>query len=111
MNNPDISYKSTLFVLFTLLLLNFINLVIFCLNYPKVIFFLVIINEFSSAGYVLNSYKIAYRFPFYYEVKIVFVLWLLSPATKGSSILYMQFVHPQLTKREPVSGFCYFGCY
>ncbi|XP_013403581.1 receptor expression-enhancing protein 1 isoform X3 [Lingula anatina] len=38
--------------------------------------------------------------PFYYEAKIVFVLWLLSPATKGSSILYRKFVHPQLTKRE-----------
>lgn len=38
--------------------------------------------------------------PFYYEMKIVFVLWLLSPATKGSSILYRKFVHPQLTKRE-----------
>ncbi|ELU09427.1 hypothetical protein CAPTEDRAFT_156801 [Capitella teleta] len=38
--------------------------------------------------------------PFYYELKIIFVLWLLSPATKGSSILYRKFVHPQLTKRE-----------
>lgn len=38
--------------------------------------------------------------PFYYELKIIFVLWLLSPATKGSSILYRKFVHPQLAKRE-----------
>jgi receptor expression-enhancing protein 1/2/3/4 len=38
--------------------------------------------------------------PFYYELKIVFVLWLLSPATNGSSILYRKFVHPQLSKRE-----------
>lgn len=38
--------------------------------------------------------------PFYYEIKIVFVLWLLSPVTKGSSFLYRKFVHPQLTKRE-----------
>ena len=42
------------------------------------------------------------RIPFYYELKIIFVLWLLSPATKGSSILYRKFVHPQLTKREKV---------
>lgn len=46
------------------------------------------------------------RFPFYYEFKIVFVLWLLSPATKGSSVLYRKFVHPQLTKREAVSCVC-----
>ncbi|XP_052828651.1 receptor expression-enhancing protein 2 isoform X4 [Octopus bimaculoides] len=38
--------------------------------------------------------------PFYYEIKIVFVLWLLSPVTKGSSFLYRKFVHPQLIKRE-----------
>jgi len=38
--------------------------------------------------------------PFYYELKILFVLWLLSPATKGSTILYRKIVHPQLAKRE-----------
>ncbi|XP_064603990.1 receptor expression-enhancing protein 4-like isoform X2 [Liolophura sinensis] len=38
--------------------------------------------------------------PFYYEIKIVFVLWLLSPVTKGSSFLYRKFVHPQFSKRE-----------
>jgi len=30
----------------------------------------------------------------------VFVIWLLSPATKGSSVLYRKFVHPELLKRE-----------
>lgn len=39
-------------------------------------------------------------FPFYYEVKIILVLWLLSPATKGSSFLYRKFVHPALCRRE-----------
>uniref|UniRef100_A0A1Y1L252 Receptor expression-enhancing protein n=2 Tax=Photinus pyralis TaxID=7054 RepID=A0A1Y1L252_PHOPY len=39
-------------------------------------------------------------FPFYYEIKIILVIWLLSPATKGSSILYRKFVHPMLSKRE-----------
>ncbi|XP_078589391.1 uncharacterized protein LOC144869766 isoform X6 [Branchiostoma floridae x Branchiostoma japonicum] len=38
--------------------------------------------------------------PFYYEVKIVFVVWLLSPYTKGSSFIYRKFVHPALSKRE-----------
>lgn len=36
-------------------------------------------------------------------MKILFVIWLLSPATRGSSVLYRRFVHPQLTKREKVS--------
>lgn len=39
-------------------------------------------------------------FPFYYEIKVIIVLWLLSPATKGSSTLYRKFVHPMLTRRE-----------
>ena len=43
-----------------------------------------------------------FRLPFYYELKILFVLWLLSPATKGASYLYRKFIHPQLAKREKV---------
>lgn len=39
-------------------------------------------------------------FPFYYEVKVILVFWLLSPATKGSTMLYRKFVHPMLTRRE-----------
>lgn len=39
-------------------------------------------------------------FPFYYEIKIIMVIWLLSPATKGSSFLYRKFVHPMLSSRE-----------
>lgn len=39
-------------------------------------------------------------FPFYYEVKVILVIWLLSPATKGSSMLYRKFVHPMLMRRE-----------
>lgn len=39
-------------------------------------------------------------FPFYYEVKVCIVFWLLSPMTKGSSILYKKFIHPKLTRHE-----------
>lgn len=40
--------------------------------------------------------------PFYYEMKVLVVLWVLSPATEGSSVLYRNFVHPMLNKREKV---------
>lgn len=40
------------------------------------------------------------RLPFYYELKIAFVVWLLSPYTKGSSVLYRKFVHPTLSSKE-----------
>lgn len=39
-------------------------------------------------------------FPFYYEIKILFILWVLSPATRGSSLLYKKVVHPLLISRE-----------
>ncbi|KAI1230069.1 Receptor expression-enhancing protein 4, partial [Lamprotornis superbus] len=39
-------------------------------------------------------------FPFYYEVKMAFVIWLLSPYTRGASLLYRRFVHPTLARRE-----------
>merc|ERR1711962_1924214 len=38
--------------------------------------------------------------PFYYEVKVLFIFWLLSPLTKGSSIFYRKFIHPRLVKHE-----------
>ncbi|NXI70876.1 REEP4 protein, partial [Anseranas semipalmata] len=38
--------------------------------------------------------------PFYYEVKMAFVIWLLSPYTRGASLLYRKFVHPTLSRRE-----------
>ncbi|KAM6113390.1 receptor expression-enhancing protein 4 [Phoenicopterus ruber ruber] len=39
-------------------------------------------------------------FPFYYEIKMAFVIWLLSPYTRGASLLYRKFVHPTLSHRE-----------
>ncbi|NXN07658.1 REEP4 protein, partial [Indicator maculatus] len=39
-------------------------------------------------------------FPFYYEMKMAFVLWLLSPYTRGASLLYRKFVHPTLSSKE-----------
>uniref|UniRef100_UPI00358DFE90 receptor expression-enhancing protein 1-like isoform X1 n=1 Tax=Myxine glutinosa TaxID=7769 RepID=UPI00358DFE90 len=38
--------------------------------------------------------------PFYFELKIAFVIWLLSPYTRGSSVLYRKFVHPMLSSHE-----------
>lgn len=39
-------------------------------------------------------------FPFYYEIKMAFVLWLLSPHTRGASLLYRKFIHPSLSLHE-----------
>lgn len=51
-------------------------------------------------GETVTDVVVAFWFPFYYELKIVFVLWLLSPWTKGASILYRKWVHPLFMKHE-----------
>lgn len=43
---------------------------------------------------------LGFWWPLYYETKIVAILWLLSPATRGSSLLYRKVVHPSLVSRE-----------
>lgn len=39
-------------------------------------------------------------FPLYYELKVAFVIWLLSPYTRGASLIYRKFLHPLLASRE-----------
>ncbi|KAJ8360240.1 hypothetical protein SKAU_G00167650 [Synaphobranchus kaupii] len=39
-------------------------------------------------------------FPLYYEMKIAFVVWLLSPYTRGASLIYRKFLHPLLSAKE-----------
>ncbi|XP_078079766.1 receptor expression-enhancing protein 3 isoform X1 [Mustelus asterias] len=39
-------------------------------------------------------------FPLYYELKVAFVIWLLSPYTRGASLIYRKFLHPLLSSRE-----------
>ena len=43
---------------------------------------------------------VGFWFPLYYECKILFLIWLLSPATRGSTMLYRQVIHPTLISRE-----------
>ncbi|XP_047233061.1 receptor expression-enhancing protein 3 isoform X1 [Girardinichthys multiradiatus] len=39
-------------------------------------------------------------FPLYYELKIAFVIWLLSPYTRGASLIYRKCLHPLLSSKE-----------
>uniref|UniRef100_A0A0N4Z2E1 Receptor expression-enhancing protein n=1 Tax=Parastrongyloides trichosuri TaxID=131310 RepID=A0A0N4Z2E1_PARTI len=43
---------------------------------------------------------VSFWFPFYYETKVLFVFWMLSPWTKGASLLYKKWIHPFLSKHE-----------
>lgn len=40
-------------------------------------------------------------FPFYYEIKMVLIFWLLPTMGNGSSWIYRNFIHPLLKKHEP----------
>jgi len=68
-------------------------------DYVKWMMYWIVFALFLSAETVADVF-VSWWMPFYYEVKIVFLLWLLSPYTKGSSILYRRFVHPMLTEKE-----------
>nr|XP_023689649.1 receptor expression-enhancing protein 2 [Paramormyrops kingsleyae] len=58
-----------------------------------------IVFAFFTTAETLTDIVLSW-FPFYFELKIAFVIWLLSPYTKGSSVLYRKFVHPTLSSRE-----------
>lgn len=68
-------------------------------EYVKWMMYWIVFALFTCAETFTDVF-LSFWFPFYYEIKIIIVIWLLSPATKGSSILYRKFVHPMLCKRE-----------
>merc|ERR1712025_1013737 len=69
-------------------------------EYVKWMMYWIVFALFTSLETFTDLF-FSFWFPFYYEIKIVLLIWLLSPATKGSSLLYRKFVHPALVRREP----------
>ncbi|KFH73386.1 hypothetical protein MVEG_00602 [Podila verticillata NRRL 6337] len=57
-----------------------------------------VMGLFSIAEFVLDTF--IFWFPFYYEIKLLFVLWMILPQTQGSIYLYQVFVDPYLTQHE-----------
>lgn len=68
-------------------------------EYVKWMMYWIVFALFCFAESVADVF-VAFWFPFYYEVKMLFVLWLLSPWTKGASILYRKWIHPTLARHE-----------
>ncbi|XP_076681093.1 uncharacterized protein LOC143375644 isoform X1 [Andrena cerasifolii] len=68
-------------------------------EYVKWMMYWIVFALFTCAETFTDVF-FSFWFPFYYEIKTILVVWLLSPATKGSSILYRRFVHPALIRRE-----------
>ncbi|XP_024083725.1 receptor expression-enhancing protein 1 isoform X2 [Cimex lectularius] len=68
-------------------------------EYVKWMMYWIVFALFTCAE-TFTDVLFSFWFPFYYEIKVAIVFWLLSPATKGSSFLYRNFVHPAFQKRE-----------
>ena len=56
-------------------------------RYVKWMMYWIVFALFTSIE-TFSDFFLSFWFPFYYEIKICFLIWLLSPATKGSSLLY-----------------------
>ncbi|XP_026796350.3 receptor expression-enhancing protein 2 isoform X1 [Pangasianodon hypophthalmus] len=67
-------------------------------EYVKWMMYWIVFALFTTAETITDM--VLSWFPFYFELKIAFVIWLLSPYTKGSSVLYRKFVHPTLSNKE-----------
>ncbi|XP_033632866.1 receptor expression-enhancing protein 3-like [Asterias rubens] len=67
-------------------------------EYVKWMMYWIVFALFTFVETVVDIF--ASILPFYYEAKILFIFWLISPWTKGSTYLYRKFVHPTLSKRE-----------
>ena len=54
---------------------------------------------FSAIESVLDPLLI-FWFPFYYECKMLVLLYLVSSSTRGSSLIYKSWIHPGLSHNE-----------
>jgi len=71
-------------------------------EYVKWMMYWIVFAAFSAIETFTDIF-VAFWFPFYYEVKILLLIWLISPVSRGSlgsSIIYRKFVHPNLMKKE-----------
>ena len=46
-------------------------------------------------------------FPFYNEIKVIFLIWMLGPSSRGSMKIYKNIIHPILVSREQASQYFY----
>jgi len=68
-------------------------------EYVKWMMYWVVFGLFKTAEEFTDVF-LGFWFPFYFQIKIVMLIWILSPTTNGSSILFRKFVHPYLMKNE-----------
>lgn len=68
-------------------------------NYVKWMMYWIVFAAFICIESLTDIF-LEFWFPFYYDIKLLVLLWISCPFTKGSTILYKQLVHPTLLKKE-----------
>jgi len=68
-------------------------------DYVRWMMYWIVFATFTTLETLLDPFMI-FWFPFYSEIKILLLLYLVSPITKGSGIIYRRFLHPLLSARE-----------
>lgn len=71
-------------------------------EYVKWMMYWIVFAIFTSFESIADVF-IGFWLPFYYELKLLCLIWLVCPVTRdslGSSVLYRQFVHPTLKSKE-----------
>ncbi|KAL1922912.1 uncharacterized protein VTP21DRAFT_9288 [Calcarisporiella thermophila] len=58
----------------------------------------IVVGLFGIAESVADLF--VFWIPFYYEIKLLFILWLILPQTQGSVFLYRRVVEPYFTQHE-----------
>jgi len=70
-------------------------------EYLKWLVFWIVYALFSCLELVTDA--LLPWFPFYNEIKVIFLIWLLGPSSRGSMKIYKNIIHPILVSREQAS--------
>ncbi|KAI1278087.1 Receptor expression-enhancing protein 4 [Halotydeus destructor] len=68
-------------------------------EYARWMMFWVCFGLFSFVE-IFSDVFVSFWLPFYYEIKIIFILWLMSPYGNGAKIMYKNVIHPKLMQHE-----------
>ncbi|ORZ11480.1 TB2/DP1, HVA22 family-domain-containing protein [Absidia repens] len=66
-------------------------------QYSPLIIYWMVVSLYLAIEYITDIFL--FWFPFYYEIKLVIVLWLL-PQTNGTEVFYKQYIDPFLSSHE-----------
>ena len=68
-------------------------------EYVRWMMYWIVFALFSAIESILDP-LLSFWLPFYYEVKVVFLLYLVCPVTMGAGVIYRRWLHPLLCTKE-----------